>query len=247
MRKLFVLFALVCVPALLASPYEVRSAKHVMTIDVEGEGATRELVVRVTDNESGALLLSERIGANAQPPEKIVEVDGLRVRVRVAEMGGNLSAMLVVQRDSMTIDSISTSWLTKPLPARSSIPLATATAGVIGGRVDPLAAQYKLPEGVYRVGEDVKAPVVISRVEPIYPEDARKARVAGIVIIEALIDKSGNVRDARVLKPLPFDLDQAALDSIRQWKFRPATRNGEPVDVLFNLTINFQLGDESVP
>lgn len=243
MRKLFVLFALVCASALLASPYEVRSAKHVMTIDVEGEGEAREFVVRVTDNESGALLLSERMAANAQPPEKIVNVDGRTIRIRVAEMGGNLATMLVVQRDSMTIDSISTSWLTKPQPTRF-VPRTMSEAGVRGGPVDPLAAQYKLPDGVFRVGGDVQAPVVIRRVEPIYPEEARKARVAGIVIIEALIDRNGNVREARVLKPLPFDLDQAALDSIRQWKFRPGTRNGEPVDVLFNLTINFQLHDD---
>ena len=237
MRKLFVLFVLIGAPALWASSYEVRSAKHVMSIDVEGEGETREFVVRVTDNESGALLLTERIGANAQPPEKIVTVDGRTIRIRAAEMGGNLAAMLHVQRDSMTIDSISTSWLTKPLPARL----------VPQNMTSHPSPQYQLPEGVFRVGGDVKAPVVISRVEPIYPEDARKARVAGIVIIEALIDRNGNVREARVLKPLPFALDQAALDSVRQWKFRPGTRNGEPVDVLFNLTINFQLGDEEAP
>lgn len=247
MRKLFVLCVLVCAPALLASPYEVRSAKHVMTIDVEGGGETREFVVRVTDNESGALLLSERIGANAQSPEKIVNVDGRTVRVRITEGGGNLETMLVVQQDSMTIDAISTSWLTKFRPAGSFIPPVRATAGVRGGRVDPLAAQYKLPEGVFRIGEDVKAPVVIRRVEPVYPEVARKSRIAGIVILETIIDRNGNVRNARVLKPLPFGLDEAALDAVRQWKFRPGTRNGEPVDVLFNLTINFRLPDEEAP
>jgi TonB family protein len=244
MRKLFVLFALVCASALLASPYEVRSAKHVMTIDVEGEGEAREFVVRVTDNESGALLLSERIAANAQAPEKIVEVDGRRVRVRVAERGGSLAALLVVLQDSMTIDSINTSWLTKPQPA-THVPPSISSAGVRGARVLPDAEP--LPEGVFRVGEDVKAPVVISRVEPLYPEVARKARIAGIVILETIIDTNGNVREARVLKPLPFGLDQAALDAVRQWKFRPGTRHGEPVDVLFNLTINFRLPDEEAP
>jgi periplasmic protein TonB len=81
----------------------------------------------------------------------------------------------------------------------------------------------------------------LSRVEPVFPEEARKARIAGIVILEALIDELGNVSNARVLKPLPFGLDQAALDAIRQWKFRPGTVDGKPVKVIFNLTVNFKL------
>ena len=92
-----------------------------------------------------------------------------------------------------------------------------------------------------RVGGDVKAPTVISRVEPHYPEVARKARVAGIVIVECIIDKNGNVRDVKVLKPLPFGLDQAAAEAVQKWKFRPGTLNGQPVDVIFNLTVNFKL------
>jgi TonB family protein len=45
----------------------------------------------------------------------------------------------------------------------------------------------------------------------------------------------------QVLKPLPFGLDQAAVDAVRRWKFRPGTLNGQPVDVIFNLTVNFKL------
>ena len=97
-----------------------------------------------------------------------------------------------------------------------------------------------------RVGGDVKAPVIINKVEPIYSEEARRARISGIVIVEAMIDKNGDVRDATVLKPLPFGLDQAALDAVRQWKFRPATLNGEPVDVVFNMTVNFKLATPKV-
>jgi periplasmic protein TonB len=97
------------------------------------------------------------------------------------------------------------------------------------------------PAGPLRVGGDVKAPVVISRVEPTYPEVARKARISGIVIVECIIDKNGNVTNVQVLKPLPFGLDQAAADAVRRWKFRPGTLNGQPVDVIFNLTVNFKL------
>ena len=79
------------------------------------------------------------------------------------------------------------------------------------------------------------------RVEPAYPEVARKARVSGIVIVECTIDKNGIVTDVHVLKPLPFGLDQAAVEAVRKWRFKPGTLNGQPVDVLYNLTVNFKL------
>ena len=103
-------------------------------------------------------------------------------------------------------------------------------------------------DGIYkRVGGTIKAPVVIERVEPIYPPDARAARISGIVIVEARINDRGTVDDVKVLKPLPFGLDQAAIDAVRQWVFRPGTLDGQPVPVIFNLTINFRLGDEAKP
>src|SRR4029079_7976981 len=82
--------------------------------------------------------------------------------------------------------------------------------GTVGGVITDTAPPPPKEQAPLRVGGDVKAPVVISRVEPHYPEVARQARVAGIVIVECIIDKNGNVRDVKVLKPLPFGLDQAA-------------------------------------
>lgn len=92
----------------------------------------------------------------------------------------------------------------------------------------------------YRAGGDVKPPIVIKRVKPVFTETARKARVTGIVIVETVIDKKGIVRDVKILKPLPFGLDQAAAEAVRQWRFRPATRYGRPVDVIFEVTIPFR-------
>jgi TonB family protein len=61
------------------------------------------------------------------------------------------------------------------------------------------------------------------------------------VIVECVIDRNGAVRDVKVLKPLPFGLDQAAADAVRKWRFKPGTLNGQAVDVIFNLTVNFKL------
>ena len=111
--------------------------------------------------------------------------------------------------------------------------------GVIGGVITE--APPPKPEAPLRVGGDVKAPIVINRVEPQYPEVARKARISGIVIVECTISKAGDVTDIHVLKPLPFGLDNAAVEAVKRWKFKPGTLNGQPVDVIFNLTVNFKL------
>jgi len=96
-----------------------------------------------------------------------------------------------------------------------------------------------------RVDETMKPPKVITRVEPVYPEEAKQNRIFGIVILELMIKEDGTVGDARVLKPLPYGLDQAALDAVRQWRFEPATIDGKPVPVTFNITINFKLDSET--
>ena len=115
--------------------------------------------------------------------------------------------------------------------------LGGTLGGQLGGQVGGTG------DNPVRVGGNVKAPVIIesTRVDPRYTEVARRARIQGIVIIEAVIDRQGNVTEARILRGLPMGLDAEALNAIRQWKFRPGTLNGQPVPVYYNLTINFRL------
>jgi len=77
-------------------------------------------------------------------------------------------------------------------------------------------------------------------VAPIYPQVAREARRQGVVILEAVIDASGNVTSVSVLRGDPL-LDQAALDAVQQWKFKPATLNGEAIPVVMTVTVQFKL------
>ena len=98
-----------------------------------------------------------------------------------------------------------------------------------------------VPSGPMRVGGAVKAPIVANRAQPEYTEAARKARIAGTVIVEAIIDKNGNVDQVRLVKGLPMGLSEQAMNAVRKWKFKPGTMNGQNVDTIFNLTVTFQL------
>ena len=89
-----------------------------------------------------------------------------------------------------------------------------------------------------RIGGQIKPPLKIKDVTPVYPAIARSARVAGAVTIEATIGPDGKVIDAKVVRSVPL-LDQAALDAVRQWEYTPTLLNGVPVPVLVTVTINF--------
>ena len=92
-----------------------------------------------------------------------------------------------------------------------------------------------------RVGGEVKEPVEISRVQPVYPEAARKARLQGVVILEAIITKEGHVDSVRILRGLNPLLDKAAMDAVSKWRYKAATFNNRPVPVYLTVTVTFRL------
>jgi TonB family protein len=97
--------------------------------------------------------------------------------------------------------------------------------------------------GYMTVDKNIKPPEVLKRVNPVYTADAKAARISGMVIIETMIDETGVVRGTKILKRLPYGLDQAAADAVSQWTFAPALLDGKPVPVVFNLTVNFRASD----
>jgi len=99
--------------------------------------------------------------------------------------------------------------------------------------------------GPVKVGEGITAPRRLQTVIPKYTEEARKDRIQGVVIVQTVIGKDGRVHDAKVLKGLPKGLSESAVEAIRQWEFEPArNEDGQPVEVYYNLTINFTLGEK---
>jgi TonB family protein len=105
------------------------------------------------------------------------------------------------------------------------------SGGGIGGGVGP-----------YVAGGNVKSPVPISQPLPLYTEDARRAKVEGLVVIQAIVRKDGSVDSFRVLRGLGYGLDESAIHTIaNKWRFQPGTINGVPVDVQANIEVSFRL------
>jgi TonB family protein len=82
-------------------------------------------------------------------------------------------------------------------------------------------------------------PRVIKRVAPEYTDVARKGRVAGIVLLDVVVEKNGRVSDVQILKPLPFGLDQKAVEAVRKWRFAPAKYHGRTVAAYYKVAIAF--------
>ena len=112
-----------------------------------------------------------------------------------------------------------------------------AVACMVAASLGSLAAQ------VYKVGNGVSLPVVVTRVNPQYTEDAKKARLEGIVGLNATVLANGSVSDVKVIRSLDstFGLDQEAAKALRQWTFKPGLKDGKPVAVNIDVEMNFTL------
>jgi len=91
-----------------------------------------------------------------------------------------------------------------------------------------------------RVSQGVTQGMVISKVQPIYPPDAKAARIQGSVVIAVIIGKDGSVQSERLVSGHPL-LAPAAMDAVKQWKYRPYLLNGQAVEVDTQITVNFTL------
>jgi TonB family protein len=114
--------------------------------------------------------------------------------------------------------------------------------------VDELGDLFEIPQGPATAGVgpmwldgSILPPEKVYAPQPRYTEEARKARIQGVVILQAVIDAVGNVTRVKILKGLPEGLAESAVETVEQWRFKPATLDGEPVPVYLNLTVSFSL------
>ena len=125
-----------------------------------------------------------------------------------------------------------------------------ASAGVLGGIIGavPTAAPPPPPPPVkqaaapqrIRVGGNVQQAKLVRQPRPAYPPLAKQARIQGVVHLQAIISKDGTIQKLEVLSGHPL-LVPAALDAVKQWVYQPTLLNGEPVEVITQIDVNFTL------
>ncbi len=105
----------------------------------------------------------------------------------------------------------------------------------LAGRLDGAEVFRYEPDGT------ISEPVAIDKIPPKYPPDARKAGIMGEVVADLVIDETGAVRDVLIKESPSDDLSAAAIEALEQWRFAPATMDGDPVAVRYIVTIRFNL------
>jgi len=105
------------------------------------------------------------------------------------------------------------------------------------------SAQQTGETRVYKPGDGVSAPILVKEVKPQYTAEAKKAKIQGTVTLECVVQPDGTVGEVRVTKALDPGLDQEAIKAVKQWRFKPGTKDGKPVPVLVTLELTFTLRD----
>jgi TonB family protein len=91
----------------------------------------------------------------------------------------------------------------------------------------------------FRVGGGVSQPSVVSKVDPEYSEEARKAKYSGTVLLQLIVDVDGRAKAIKVVKGVGLGLE--AIEAVQKWKFLPGKKNGQPVAVYATVEVNFRL------
>ena len=144
----------------------------------------------------------------------------------------------IVPDKTASLRRLSTLDLPTPEPTAISAPLPAPETNAGAGERSPAPPA---PPGAPVTGGSVEPAVLVSKVDPAYPDAAVRARVEGSVVLEIGIDEKGNVTDVQVTRGLPFGLSEAAAQAVRQWKYRPARGSDgaissrKTVRILFNL------------
>jgi TonB family protein len=105
-----------------------------------------------------------------------------------------------------------------------------------------VASAQVIPQRV-RVADTIISQQIVTKVAPAYPPPARQAKIQGAVVLKAQISKSGDVESLQLISGHPL-LAPAAIEAVKQWKYKPYLLNGEPVEVETNVTVNFTLSDK---
>jgi protein TonB len=126
-------------------------------------------------------------------------------------------------------------------PSVTSIASDNSSSSALSGLVNTNAMNArKAPLQTLRISQGVSQGLILKRVQPVYPEQARQMRLEGTVELQANISKSGSISSIKQLAGDPI-LGRSAADAVRQWKYKPYFLNGEPIEIQTQVTVIFKL------
>ncbi len=218
----------------------------------------RQAEERIKEFEKGAIKVEEEI----KPPKLIkkvepvypeaarqARVEGMVVLGVRTDVQGRVSRVLMYSsKDPLlvqpAIDAVK-QWVYEPLYVDGKPVEAVFTVHVrfkLKEKMERKTGQAGgVAGGLLESGKSGSAPRLIKKVEPVYPEEAKKALVQGVVILEVTTDTQGNVSTVKVLESESSLLNQSAIDAVKRWKYEVVRRGGEPVPFSFKVTITYKL------
>jgi protein TonB len=125
-------------------------------------------------------------------------------------------------------------------PTATSIATGSDSSALTGLVNTNAVNAQKAAQQTLRISQGVSEGLILKRVQPIYPPQALQMHLEGVVELQASISKAGNITGIKQLSGQAM-LGRAAMDAVRQWKYRPYYLNGEPIEIQTQITVNFKL------
>jgi TonB family protein len=166
---------------------------------------------------------------------------------------GRVESVAVVSGDPVLADAATHAvrkWKYVPY-FRNDQPVEVQTTITINFRITDqgkpdISAKYNVPSEptsneVFKIGNGVTVPRLAHNIDPEYSEEARQAKYQGTCVLSLVVGPDGRPRDIKVARALGKGLDEKAIEAVRQWRFVPATKGGQPVAVMINVEVQFRL------
>ena len=138
---------------------------------------------------------------------------------------------LLVLLSSFTYSQTPSAPAPNPQPADPKVPLFPTD----------LAGTPYSESAVQKIGHGISAPVPMKTPQAKYTREARERKVQGVCFVSLIVDANGVPQNPRIVRPVGYGLDAAALDAIRKYRFKPAMKDKKPVPVMMTIEVNFRL------
>jgi TonB family protein len=223
-------------------PEEIRQTKE--KIKEFEKGAVKV----VGDIKPPELKLLKRIDPVYPEEARKAKVEGVVILGVRTDVDGRVERVMIYRSktpllNKPAIDAVK-QWIYEPLIVDGKPEPAVFTVTVrfkLNGEEAKTKDIEDMAKGAVRASDQIAPPKLLKKVVPVYPEEARKEGIQGVVILEAMADEEGNVAQLKILRSESSILNKPAVDALRQWKYEPFILDGKPTPVIFTVTFAFRL------